>query len=554
MANILDLVTVGEKAILVVDAAPNSSATAAVLGTLAIYDNGTTATMYIKTGAANTAWDALGTAAGSGVVNAGVAGRLALYAASANEVDDVYTQNSQSIDVEIAAQATRSAPIVYTIPNPGDAITAANIILSEGTKTINGNTTFGNNVVVSGDLTVNGALTSLATTNTDIKDKLITLNKGGAAASAGGAGLEFEENAVVTAYVKINAAETGFSLKAPGTVSFADLLTSSLTASRQFTLPDTTGTIVARPNGTPGVANQISYYSDANNIVSSPDLYFDPTTKRLGIGNNAPSVPLHVTGAARITALNAAQFVKSDVSGNLTNAAVSLTADVSGTLPVGNGGTNSATALTNNKIMVSSAGAIVEAAALTNGQLLIGSTGAAPVAAAIAQGANQGVVIANSAGGIALSTVQDIRTTASPTFASETLSGAGAFLQITDTTASADMKVTMATVNTTNATVTTIATVATTTDTVTLLKAEITGLRTGGTAGTAGDSATYVRTVRVKNIAGTVTLANLQSDYTSEDQNGFNATITVSGTNALVQVAGTANNNMTWKAVITRIV
>lgn len=67
-------------------------------------------------------------------------------------------------------------------------------------------------------------------------------------------------------------------------------------------------------------------------------------------------------------------------------------------VPVANGGTNSSTALNNNRIMVSTAGAIKEASALTNGQLLIGSTGAAPVAAAISAG--PGISVTNGAGSI----------------------------------------------------------------------------------------------------------------------------------------------------------
>jgi len=71
-----------------------------------------------------------------------------------------------------------------------------------------------------------------------------------------------------------------------------------------------------------------------------------------------------------------------------------------GTVPVAKGGTNSTTALNNNRVMVSSGGAIVEASALTNGQLLIGSTGAAPVAAAITGSTNLSVT--NGAGSIAI--------------------------------------------------------------------------------------------------------------------------------------------------------
>jgi hypothetical protein len=81
--------------------------------------------------------------------------------------------------------------------------------------------------------------------------------------------------------------------------------------------------------------------------------------------------------------------------GSLNTSALTL-----GTLPIARGGTNSSTALNNNRIMVSSGGAIVEAPALTNGQILIGSTGAAPVAAVLTAGTN--ITIAPSAGGITI--------------------------------------------------------------------------------------------------------------------------------------------------------
>lgn len=70
------------------------------------------------------------------------------------------------------------------------------------------------------------------------------------------------------------------------------------------------------------------------------------------------------------------------------------------TLSIAKGGTNSGTALNNDRIIVSSAGAIVEAAALADGELLIGSTGAAPVAAAITAGS--GISVTNGAGSITI--------------------------------------------------------------------------------------------------------------------------------------------------------
>ena len=89
--------------------------------------------------------------------------------------------------------------------------------------------------------------------------------------------------------------------------------------------------------------------------------------------------------------------------------------DTTGTLAIARGGTNAITALNNSRIMVSSAGGIVEAAVMTNGQLLIGSTAAAPVVAALTGTANQ-VTVTNGAGSITLTTPQNIHTAATPQF------------------------------------------------------------------------------------------------------------------------------------------
>lgn len=90
-----------------------------------------------------------------------------------------------------------------------------------------------------------------------------------------------------------------------------------------------------------------------------------------------------------------------------------------GILPIAQGGTNSGTTLSNGRIMVSSAGSIVEAAALTVGQFLVGSAGA-PVATTLMGTTNQ-VIVTLATGTITLSTPQNIHTDATPTFASEIL-------------------------------------------------------------------------------------------------------------------------------------
>jgi len=121
-----------------------------------------------------------------------------------------------------------------------------------------------------------------------------------------------------------------------------------------------------------GTANQIIMTGAAGSggtVLSTPQdiaTISTPTFAGLTLTGLAPSLPVKLTAANSLTA-----------------AAIGLaTTDVTGVLPIANGGTNSSSALNNNRHIQSVGGALVEAPALTNdGQLFIGSTGAAPVAA-----------------------------------------------------------------------------------------------------------------------------------------------------------------------------
>lgn len=596
MANIIGRLTNNEVEVLQVDAAPGAGAgTSAPIGAIAAWNSGSVGAAYLKVSALDTGWDQINTSAVSGGVLTGVGGRLPVYYQSGNQVDDVYVQNGQDVVVAHTTHPSRSVGITYTVPNPGNAVASADFVLTEGGQIINGAKTFGNNITINGDLTVNGTMTTINSTVTEISDPTITLNNGGAAASAGGAGIEIEENSVITAFATVSAARNGWSFKAPTNANTATLLMTSLAANRSYTLPDVSGTFAL---GT-GANGSVAFWTGANTLSSNANFFFDNTNTRLGIGNSAPTVALHVTGQARITSLNAAQVVRSDVNGNLVNGTIDLSSgDVVNVLPIARGGTNSGTALNNNRIMVSSGGAIVEAAALTNGQLLIGSTGAAPVAANITQTGTLGVVITNGAGSISLDTVQDIRTTASPSFVNATLSGKtpgsvifagtggvlsesnanlfwdntngrlglgtnaptrrldvngtslfrGAMRYADAGASNANWEVFQAQTTTTDATATTLQSVTVPTDSTLLLIAKIVGRRTGGTSGANGDSAVYIRTARYKNVGGTVSINNLQTDYTSEEftQIAWNGTLDVSGTSARIRVTGAANNNITW--------
>jgi hypothetical protein len=300
MANILGLITVDGKQVIEVDAVPSAaSGTVAPIGSLAMFNDSGAGKLYIKSAVSDTAWSQLSTAASAGVVNNGVIRRLALYAATGNEVDDLIQLNSQNVNVEIVDQPSRSAPIVYSIPNPGDAVSAASFVLTEGAQTINGDKTFGNNVVVNGNLTTNGTLSYLNSTNTNITDELITLNKGGAASSAGGSGIEFEENSIITAYFKINSAEDGFELKAPINAGKSEFIGTA--ANQVYNLPDESGRLLLQAASAAGVINQLPYFI-SDEKLSNPSgsgansLAWDNSNSRLGIGLSSPSQRLDVSG------------------------------------------------------------------------------------------------------------------------------------------------------------------------------------------------------------------------------------------------------------------
>lgn len=291
-------------------------------------------------------------------------------------------------------------------------------VSSAGTLSIGANTATTINIGKSGT-TVNiiGSTTYEQVTDLQVSDKLITINKGGAAGSASATGLEIEENSVITGYIKTSADRNSYKLLAPNTA----------------------GVVTVTPGAGGFTINQGSH--DAVTLASvgaSPNssgasLSGQQLTLQPADGTN-PGV---VTTAAQtiagaktfstapiLSSLTASLPLKLDASNNVTSAAIDLSgSEVTSTLPVSKGGTNSATALNSNRIMVSSGGAIVEAAALTDGQLLIGNTGNAPTAAALTQGS--GITITNGAGSITVamsvpSSSGDIAETSFSALASQT--------------------------------------------------------------------------------------------------------------------------------------
>ena len=179
----------------------------------------------------------------------------------------------------------------------------------------------------------------------------------------------------------------------------------NITAGTGVTISNTPGGITISASGTGGTVTTVSGSAPltVTNNATTPaisisqadtatDGYLsaaDWTSFNNKLGTTS-SFSGDVSGTYNSTIVNKIQgsplALTSPASGNVlrfdgTNWVNSMlgTSDISsGVLPIARGGTNSGTALNNNRIMVSSGGSIVEAGALTNRQILIGKTGLSP--------------------------------------------------------------------------------------------------------------------------------------------------------------------------------
>ena len=123
-----------------------------------------------------------------------------------------------------------------------------------------------------------------------------------------------------------------------------------------------TDNAVARFNGATGkiIQNSGVILSDTNNLTGVADLSATGTT----------TLAASLSGPVRAT------------SGVISTGNTNLVSEVTGVLPVANGGTNASTALINNRIIRSTSGSIVEAAAITANRALISDASGIPTQSA----------------------------------------------------------------------------------------------------------------------------------------------------------------------------
>lgn len=163
---------------------------------------------------------------------------------------------------------------------------------------------------------------------------------------------------------------------------------------------------------TSGTSGGVPAYTASGTITSSAAL----AANQIVLGGGAGAVPATLGSLGTTTTV-----LHGNAAGAPTFGAVSLTADVSGTLPVANGGTGLASGTSGGVLAYTASGTLASSGALTqygvllgggvgaaptslgamtNGQLVVGSTGASPVVASLTAGAN--VTITPGAGTITI--------------------------------------------------------------------------------------------------------------------------------------------------------
>lgn len=156
---------------------------------------------------------------------------------------------------------------------------------------------------------------------------------------------------------------------------------------------DTSGTLAVGRGGTgltSGTAGGVLAFTGTTTLVSSALL----TQNAIMLGGGAAAAPTVLGSLGTTTTV-----LHGNAGGAPTFGAVVLTTDVSGILPIANGGTNSASALSGSSIMISNGTSILQGAAGTSTTVLHGNAAGAPTYSAVSLTADITGILASGNGG-----------------------------------------------------------------------------------------------------------------------------------------------------------
>ena len=301
---------------------------------------------------------------------------------SAVQSSGVVVDGSQNITNVLSIEGQSGGPLAIT------TLGGQNITLTPNGAGI---------VRINADLDVTGTTTTINSANLLVEDNHILLNKNYTSTGVQDGGVCVVNSAVFAAgTINGSAFASTTTVDVDNAASFA---TNDLIVISGANNVDNDGIYEVASVTATTITIESVVDTSVTNIAKSA-FVTDATIAGSIIKANLSIIRTGVAGEWEIGVSSTAPVTYNDIITSGGTGTISLTTQVSGILPVANGGTNSSAALNNDRVMVSSAGSVVEAAALTNGQLLIGSTGAAPAVGSITAG--DGLDIALGAGTITL--------------------------------------------------------------------------------------------------------------------------------------------------------
>lgn len=149
---------------------------------------------------------------------------------------------------------------------------------------------------------IGGTLTYVQSTDLQVTDKTITLNKGGLATSAGGAGISIEEGGSETAYMKLDVARSAILMKAPvaSEVSTADIYSSKTTLAAA-TSSNTGSTLMSRDTyGNVAANSVIEGYTTTATSGGTTTLTVASTQQQFFTGTSNQTVTLPVVSTLQL--------------------------------------------------------------------------------------------------------------------------------------------------------------------------------------------------------------------------------------------------------------
>ena len=247
-------------------------------------------------------------------------------------------------------------------------------------QTAAGNKTFTGNLTVGGNLTVNGSTSTLNTTNSTVKDKLIELGNGTSGSPSGDAGIVMERGSSSNAFMGWDESADKFLM---GTGSFTGTSTGNLTVSKgtlQANLEgDVTGTLTGNATGSSGSCTGNS--ATASKLATARTISgvsFDGTSNITLNNANITNGAGYVTANTQLSNEQVQDIVGGMVSGNTESGITVTYQDGDGTLDfsVASQTDNNFTTALKNKLdgIAANATNVTNTNQLTNGAGFITST------------------------------------------------------------------------------------------------------------------------------------------------------------------------------------